>query len=1526
DLVDSLVSGNLATLAGGGIFSVDGGVTIDNSTISNNTAAGTDSTLATNPTGGGGLFAVGGGSVSVSGSTIDGNAVTFSNTSHNFLNSGGAGMAIQDGASLTLIGSTVSDNVTSLWGGGVLVDQATASVDQSTFTGNVADAGAGLVNIGKYDRTGGSTVSVEASTFADNATVLYQGGVGVYTAGSGVANLFYPATMTIADSTFTGNSTNSHPDGTGAIYNDFNGTMTVANTTVSDNHVSGIMNNGTMSVLSSTIVAGSPSGNGMQFGCLGILNYNGSLTLGNSIIAHSSDYGFTDYYGQASLTLLGTNLVQTGLSGPGVINADPVLGPLQDNGGPTLTRMPMYGSRAIGAGDLQVEISAGLTTDQRGMPRVVGGAVDLGAVERSTPLPTPPAVLVVSTLADTRNDNFGPGQLSLSEAIDIANARPGPNIITFAPGLTGTIELTSGSLNVQGDVQIIGPGQSSLTIDGGDLGRVISVNGGTATIQGLTVSGGTAYSSGGSFGAIYNSGNLRLVDCSVTGFQADPNTILHADAPGAISNYGHLSVENCTISGNSSEGILSLGALSVSDSTISDNAGAGVEVHGTASVTDSAITNNADSGLRFFGNLYVSCTATLENCAISGNRTLNKAGYFSSYGGGIFNNGASLTVTNCTIAGNSAARGGGIFTSGQYNPQPTTLGSTTLTNVTMFGNTASVGAGAYVDVYGVLTIGNTIIAGSAGSEIYLAQLAYSHIPHPVLNVEGPNLVEGGVDGFPGLITGDPLLAPLGDYGGPTQTMALLPGSPAIGAGVAVSGVTTDQRGLPLDSPAPDIGAFQTNPLVVNTTVGGVVSAPGELSLPQAVNLADALAGKETISFDRTVFATAQTITLTAGQLELSTGTTTITGPAAGVTISGGGSSRVFQVDNGVTASLSGMTITGGNAGYGPGGGLLNSGTATLTDVTVSGNSAKYLGGGLLNSGTATLTDVTVSGNSAKYLGGGLDNKGTATLTGVTVSGNSAKYGGGLLNYGTATLTGVTVSGNSAKYGGGLENFGGTATLTDAIVAGNGNGGGGGDIGGKNVDPSSSYNLIGTGGSGGLSNGVNHNIVLTGSQVPGLAPLGWYGGPTQTMALLPGSPAIGAGVAVSGVTTDQRGAPRPGSGPVDIGAFEQEGYTVAVASGSGQSTIVSTAFPNPLVAVLTEDYAGAPIPGASLTFTAPTGGASAALSAGSATTDAHGDASVSATANATAGGYTVTASTAGVAATVNFSLTNLSPGGVTGVSSITPDGTYGIGATIAITVGFSGAVTVTGTPQLALNSGGTASYSGGSGTATLTFVYTVAAGQNANPLDEASAAALTLHGGTISIGGGLADLTLPAPGAASSLGVNKAIVIDAIAPQVVSYSVLFGHESYDLIGSSRYDLPWMITGIRVVFSKPIAGGDVNSLTGLSTTGFSGLGSNTLTWSIKAVSKGSLSTLLAGSGTDALKDAAGNPLAGGTGFAQAFRVLYGDVNGDGVVSSADMLTVYRAIGTTYDIFDDLDGDGMVDMTDVLIARKQIGAKLS
>ena len=131
-------------------------------------------------------------------------------------------------------------------------------------------------------------------------------------------------------------------------------------------------------------------------------------------------------------------------------------------------------------------------------------------------------------------------------------------------------------------------------------------------------------------------------------------------------------------------------------------------------------------------------------------------------------------------------------------------------------------------------------------------------------------------------------------------------------------------------------------------------------------------------------------------------------------------------------------------------------------------------------------------------------------------------------------------------------------------------------------------------------------------------------------------------------------------------------------------------------------------------------------------------------------------------TVNIDITTIAPT-VTNVTSTNNAGTYGIGETIAITVEFSHAVTVTGTPQLALETGvvdRTANYSIGSGTNTLTFTYTTQAGDESPNLNYKATNSLSLNGGTIKRGDTNAVLTLPAPNTAGSLGANKAIVIQS----------------------------------------------------------------------------------------------------------------------------------------------------------------------
>jgi hypothetical protein len=156
-------------------------------------------------------------------------------------------------------------------------------------------------------------------------------------------------------------------------------------------------------------------------------------------------------------------------------------------------------------------------------------------------------------------------------------------------------------------------------------------------------------------------------------------------------------------------------------------------------------------------------------------------------------------------------------------------------------------------------------------------------------------------------------------------------------------------------------------------------------------------------------------------------------------------------------------------------------------------------------------------------------------------------------------------------------------------------------------------------------------------------------------------------------------------------------------------------------------------------------------------------------------------------------------------------------------------------------------------------------------------------------------------------------------------VLCGTQSYNLTGSLRVRVPWQISGIQVVFSRPITSGNINSLGGVSATGFSGLGTNTLTWTINPISQAAVSTTLAGTGANALKSGNGAALGGGVDFPQAFKVLWGDVNDDGVVNASDMVLDNNARAQPYNLIYDLNGDGVVDLTDVQIVRTRNGTTL-
>jgi hypothetical protein len=307
----------------------------------------------------------------------------------------------------------------------------------------------------------------------------------------------------------------------------------------------------------------------------------------------------------------------------------------------------------------------------------------------------------------------------------------------------------------------------------------------------------------------------------------------------------------------------------------------------------------------------------------------------------------------------------------------------------------------------------------------------------------------------------------------------------------------------------------------------------------------------------------------------------IVGEGATTTIIDGGGigSVILNNRSGVTVSRVTMRNGGGDGGggVGDGGNIFNCfATLTIKDSIITGGSVRRgpgfdgYGGGIYNCPGSSLTiiNTTINGNSAEE-GGGICNGGTLTINNSTFGGNVARHrnGGGIRNYGTLTINNSTFSENSAPsgVGGGIHNgqlFGprGTLAISNSTVSGNIGGGlfnlNGGTVALQNsiVANNTGGNCRGTMTSNGYNLSSDNSCSLNGAgdlnnTDPDLGPLQSNGGPTQTMALLPGSPAIDTGNP-GGCTdglgqllkTDQRGQPRPDkedSGGCDRGAYERQ---------------------------------------------------------------------------------------------------------------------------------------------------------------------------------------------------------------------------------------------------------------------------------------------------------------------------------------------------------------------------------------------------
>ena len=576
-------------------------------------------------------------------------------------------------------------------------------------------------------------------------------------------------------------------------------------------------------------------------------------------------------------------------------------------------------------------------------------------------------------------------------------------------------------------------------------------------------------------------------------------------------------------------------------------------------------------------------TMLVDSCTLSGNT--------AGYGGAIFANtdlATEVTLRNCTLSGNTATITGGAI----YNA----IGLTTLDSCTIASNTAPLGKGSGVASAGNASTRtsarNSILSGNANTDVDFVSGGVNSFASTGYNLVGDGNATAAFN-QPGDLTGNvnPGLLPLGENGGPSATRGFFTGSPAINGGDTTLAV--DQRGVARpQATRDDIGAYElpgtsfVDSLIV-TTVADEDNGTADpnvgtgTSLREAIIFANSNADVSTITFN--LPGGAQTITLGSALPDLTT-SVNIQGPGAKLlAISGNNAVRVFHIPgSGLNIALSGLTVRNGNAPAGDfASGILSRSALTLTDCFITANTGTLGAGVALIGANGTFTRCTFAGNGSTEQGGAInfqgDNGRTLTLVNCTLSGNSATgsgYGGGILNVSTAgtstlDLLHCTIANNitttTAVNAGGVSTVGvsgGTAvtTLRNTIVAEN-SAPNLARVGPSSVT-SSGNNLASDNGGGFLTQPADLP-----NTAPRLAPLGDYGGPIFTRALLAGSPALDR--AASGVSTDQRNRPRPiddpaitnavGGNASDIGAVEMNRLAGPDLNGNGMADDFETLF-------------------------------------------------------------------------------------------------------------------------------------------------------------------------------------------------------------------------------------------------------------------------------------------------------------------------------------------------------------------------------
>jgi hypothetical protein len=400
-----------------------------------------------------------------------------------------------------------------------------------------------------------------------------------------------------------------------------------------------------------------------------------------------------------------------------------------------------------------------------------------------------PAVFTVTNTLDS-------GSGSLRQAVLDSNALPGADTINFNSQLFSTnrtITLTSGELLISDNLSVVGPGANVLTISGNNVTRVFDVHGSTilnVSFSSLTITKGISNNFSG--GIAGYGADLTIQGCVITGNKGYSGGGIGSAGLTLTTGFGFLTLTDCQVSNNTATsfrggGIWEIGGLVLQRSTILGNVA-------------------ADSG----GGAFATSSFVMDNSTVTG----NSSGF---RGGGLYVRETSVSIRNSTISGNTASQLGGALGIANLSPDTAVIQNSTIT-----ANSAANGAGGinHVDT-GAISIEDTIVSGNTSknspSDVINNNTTFSFKNSAIGSANGltmPNDLGGNLPFGSNL-----KLGPIGNYGGPTQTIALLAGSPCINAGSVIPGTTNDQRGyLRTYGSAPEIGAYEVQPARVNLVV------------------------------------------------------------------------------------------------------------------------------------------------------------------------------------------------------------------------------------------------------------------------------------------------------------------------------------------------------------------------------------------------------------------------------------------------------------------------------------------------------------------------------------------------------------------------------------------------------------------------------------------------------------------------------------------------------------------------------------